>query len=84
MLGTKGPGQGAPCRDTSSYLRAIAIHFEGVDAGLVPALSLQEGAIFRQLQAGTTEMAPLKYLDPVVLAMLGTEGFESTRKKRSR
>ena len=70
-------------RDTCGYLRAIAVHFEGVDAGLVPALSLQEGAIFRQLQAGTAKMAPLKYFDPVMLAVLGTKGFESTSPKNA-
>lgn len=69
----------AACWDTCSYLRAVAVHLEGVDAGLVPALSLQEGAIFRQLQAGPGEMAPLKYFNPVVLAVLGRKGLESTR-----
>lgn len=61
-----------------NYLRAVAVHFEGIDAGLVPALSLQEGAIFCQLQAGTPKMAPLEYFDPVMLTMLGTKGLEST------
>lgn len=84
--GYKGCGAGstaaAACRDPCGYLRAVAVHFEGVDAGLVPALSLQEGAIFRQLQTGTTKMAPFKYFDPVILAVLGTKGYESTKKKK--
>lgn len=86
VLGTKGVAQEAAvaaCWDTCNYLRAIAVHFEGVDAGLVPALSLQEGAIFRQLQAGPGEMAPLKYFNPVMLAVLGTKGLESTKKIKS-
>lgn len=66
------------CQDTWSYLRAVAVHFEGIDAGLVPALSLQEGAVFCQLQAGTPKMAPLEYFDPVMLAVLGTKGLQST------
>lgn len=77
-----GSTAAAACRDTRGYLRAVTVHFEGVDAGLVPALSLQEGAIFRQLQAGTAKMAPLKYFNPVMLAVLGTKGFESTKKKK--
>lgn len=63
------PGQGAWQWLMWSYLRAVAVHFEGIDAGLVPALSLQEGAIFCQLQAGTPKVAPLEYFDPVMLAM---------------
>lgn len=66
------------CQDTWNYLRAVAVHFEGIDAGLVPALSLQEGAVFCQLQAGTPKMAPLEYFDPVMLAVLGTKGLQST------
>lgn len=41
-------------------------------------MSLQEGAVFCQLQAGTPKMAPLEYFDPVILAVLGTKGLEST------
>lgn len=78
--GEEGRGAGSTAaaarQDTRGYLRAVAVHFEGVDAGLVPALSLQEGAIFRQLQAGTAKIAPLKYFDPVMFAVLGTKGFK--------
>lgn len=56
------------------YSRAITIHPDGVDVGLLPAPAPQTGAVLSELHAAAAEAAPFKQLDAVVLPVLGTTG----------
>lgn len=49
------------------YSRAITIHPDGVDVGLLPAPAPQTGAVLSELHAVAAEAAPFKQLDAVVL-----------------